>query len=331
MIEYSMVDDLIRLDLNENQSMDDEYYSVLKNSVDIDLNKYPSEFGDGLRKKLAGYYDILPENIVLGNGSDIILDTLFKTEVPKDGVMAYYTPSYEYIRFFSQRNERKLLEIPLNSDFTLPSRKDFIDEVDALIVCSPNNPTGLHYSKDSIISLLETGVTLILDEAYVEYAPFSLIDLIDEYSNLILVRTFSKAWGLAGIRVGYSISSTEKALSLRDTVMPYNVNSFSLSIASCALDNHGYMKRSVERTLEEKDHLHEELSSMGFNCLPSETNFLLCRPPSEKPACELYDELLERGIKVKIFDDPRLVEHMRISIGSQWMNDELIAHLKDIF
>ncbi len=326
-----MDDSLIRLDLNENQSMEDEYYSLLDEEVDIDLNRYPSEFGDELRKKLAGYYDVIPENIVLANGSDIILDTLFKTEVPKGGVMAYYTPSYEYIRFFSQRNERKLLEIPLNSDLSLPSRKDFIDEIDALIVCSPNNPTGLQYSKDSILSLLETGVTLILDEAYVEYAPFSLVDMIDEYPNLISVRTFSKAWGLAGIRVGYSISSTEKALSLRDTVMPYNVNSFSLSAACHALDNSGYMERSVERTLEEKDRLYEELSSMGFNCLPSETNFILCRPPSEMPAVELYDELLERGIKVKIFDDPRLVDHVRISIGSRWMNDELIAHLDDIF
>lgn len=325
-----MDEDTIRLDLNENLLMDDEYYSILMDDLDVDLNTYPPEFGNQLRKKIAGHHGLNRENIVLGNGSDVIIDTLFKTEVPKDGVMAYYTPSYEFIRFFSQRNERRLLEIPLNSDFTLPSRKDFVDEIDALIVCSPNNPTGLHYGDEHIRSLLDTGVTVIVDEAYVEYSYDSMIDLIHEYPNLILVRTFSKAWGLAGVRVGYSISSSEKALLLRDSVMPYNVNSVSLEIASRAADNSEYMEKAVERTLKERDRLYEELSLLGFNCLPSETNFLLCRPPSEISPYELWNELMERGIRVKTFEEPRLVEHLRITVGNRKMNDELLAHLDEI-
>ncbi|MFO7791371.1 MAG: histidinol-phosphate transaminase [Candidatus Saliniplasma sp.] len=322
----------IRLDLNENHLLDDEYYERLFSQLDVDLADYPSEYSNELCEKLADYYGLDAGQLLIANGSDMVLDTIFKTMVPPGGVIGFFEPSYGYYTFLANRNERKVLEIPLGSDFTLPSTTDSLEEIDALVVCSPNNPTSLKPDKKHIESLLEKDLTVIVDEAYAEYSSEDCLDLLSmsSYDNLIITRTFSKVWGLAGIRVGYAISNTQNIMLLKEDMMSYNVNVLSTAAALSALENHELMEKALEKTLIEREYLAEELRLMDFNVLPSETNFLFCRPPHGIDPYELYTELSERGIFIKTFDEPKIEDFLRVTVGTRDINDELLDTLGEI-
>jgi len=324
-----MTQKLIRLDLNENHLLDDEYYKRLL-TLDVDLADYPSEYSRELCESLAKYHGLRSEQFMVANGSDMVLDTIFKTMVPEDGIIGYYEPSYRYYPFLANRNERKVLEIPMETDFTIPTTTEFIDEVDALVLCSPNNPTSLSVDKNRIESLLKKEVLLIIDEAYAEYSSEGCLDLIPRYDNLIITRTFSKAWGLAGIRVGYAVSHAQNIMLLREDMLSYNVNVLSNSVALKAIDNCIFMEDALDRTDLEKQYLTEELSLLDFNVLPSETNFLFCRPPYGIDPHELYEILSENGILIKTFEDARVEDHVRITVGTRKENNELLGSLNEI-
>jgi histidinol-phosphate aminotransferase len=289
--------------------------------MDFNVSEYPSPSGKRLKKKLADFYDLHINQIVVGNGSDAILDTIYKTVIPEDGIIACYEPSYEMYGFFARRNERKFIKIPLTPSFTVPTHTDFLDEVDGLILCSPNNPTGISVDRNHLSSLLGSGVPVIVDEAYTEYSSQNYIDLIHDYSNLIIVRTFSKAWGLAGARIGYSISSDDMGIEILSNMLPYNVNTLSLSAACSALDKKEIVEEAVQKTIEEREYLESELEDMGFNPISSETNFVFARVPSGVDTRELYENLLEEGIRIRVFDEEKLENYIRVTVATKEIND----------
>ena len=266
--------DEIRLDLNENLFLPEKYYNSILGELNIDISIYPSEYGAPLCNKLADHYNLIPERFMIANGSDMVLDTIFKSVVPEKGTLGYFVPSYSYYDFFARRNNLKVIEIPLNNDFSVPSSTSYLDELDTLVLCSPNNPTGLEVDRNHIESILNHDLTLIIDEAYVEYCEQNCLNLLNKYSNLILIRTFSKAWGLAGVRVGYAISSPEKIMEIREDMIPFNVSTPSIEITKKALDHSDIVKNAVETTIEEREWLDKELENVGFNTLPSSTNFI---------------------------------------------------------
>lgn len=181
----------------------------------------------------------------------------------------------------------------MNQDFTYPSTFDFLDELDMLLICSPNNPSGLTIEINKITYILEREVQVVVDEAYVEYSDQDILSLLDRYENLTLIRTFSKAYGLAGIRVGYALTSEEKNLELKEKMLPYNVNSFSINAAVYALENRSMVKKSVEKTIEERRFITLKLEELGFDPIPSEANFVLLKTPSKITPDGLFDYLLE--------------------------------------
>jgi len=320
----------IRLDLNENHLLAHEYYEELRSRLDVQLDDYPTEYSTETCKGLADYHNLTPEQFLVANGSDMILDTIFKTLVHSGGVVGYFEPSYGYYPFLANRNERKVMEIPLESDFTLPVGTSYIDEIDVLVVCSPNNPTSLAMDKKHIKSLLEKDVLLVVDEAYAEYSSQDCLDLLTDHDNLIITRTFSKAWGLAGIRVGYAVSNPQNIMQLREYMLSYNVNVLSNNVAVSALENYRYMEKALEKTIIERDYLTEELTLMDFNVLPSETNFLFCRLPHGVDPHGLYEKLSERDILIKTFEEGRVEDHVRITVGTREENDELLDSLEEI-
>ena len=320
-VTYPEKGDEIPLDSNENFLLPDEYYEGIKEDMDFNVSEYPSPSGKRLKKKLADFYDLHINQIVVGNGSDAILDTIYKTIIPEGGIIACYEPSYEMYGFFARRNERKFIEIPLTPSFTVPTHTDFLEEVDGLILCSPNNPTGISVDRNHLSSLLESGVPVIVDEAYAEYSSQNYIELIHDYSNLIIVRTFSKAWGLAGARIGYSISSDEMGVDILSNMLPYNVNTLSLSAACSALDRKEIVKEAVQKTTDEREYLESELEDMGFNPISSETNFVFARVPAGVDTRELYENLLEEGIRIRVFDEEKLENYIRVTVATKEIND----------
>ncbi len=320
----------IPLDSNENLLIPDEYYKKIKDKIDFEIRKYPSPTGKEVKEGLAAIYDVQDEQIVVGNGSDAILDTLIKTFIPRDGTIGCFTPSYEMYKFFASRNKRNILEIPLEQDFTFPRVLDEIMSLDALLICSPNNPTGIPIEKKMLRPILDQGMLVIIDEAYVEFSDQDFLSLLQGYDNLILVRTFSKAWGLAGIRFGYAISSKKKGIKFLQEMLPYNVNSISLQVAQQALKMKDTVDKAVKDTIIERERLSEELKIMGFEPISSDTNFILSKVPSTIDANDLFKNLLENGIRIRVFDKPELKGHVRITVGDTSINKFLIDILKEI-
>ena len=318
------------LDLNENLLLPDRYYEGIIESLDFDLRSYPSPTALELKEKIAEHHGLKEEQIVVGNGSDAVLDTICKSFIHSRGTLGYFHPSYEMYSLFASRNERRSVEIPLNSDFTLPSPRDYLKEIDLLMICSPNNPSGLTVEKGKIESILDGDVLTVIDETYAEYTGEDNISLLKKYDNLILVRSFSKAWGLASIRVGYSISSAEKGLELLEDMLPYNVNDLSIQMAEAALERKDIVEKTINKTIEEREYLAMRLEERGFNTLPSDTNFLLCKPPDPIDISKLYHELLERGIRIRTFEEPRLEDHVRITVGDEKINEHLLMALDEI-
>ncbi len=331
-VRYPEKGDEVPLDSNENLLLEDEYYRDISEEIKEyeKLNVYPSPTGKELREELADLHGLKAEQITVGNGSDAILDTLYRTLVPKDGTIAHFLPSYEMYDFFASRNERTTLEVPLRPDFTPPEKTSFLNDVDCLLICSPNNPTGLTVDEGYIKRVLESDTSVIIDQAYAEFSQQSIKDLLSEYSNLVLVRTFSKAWGLAGIRVGYSMSSPETNIRLQEKMLPYNVNSLSLSIAVEAVKRKDMVYRAVEETVEQREFLRGKLETLGFNTLPSEANFVFCKPPKGFRPEEIEEHLLKNGIRIRTFDKERLKDHVRITVGNEEINQRLLGLLEEL-
>ncbi len=322
--------DEIPLDSNENLLLPEQYYEDIKKDLNFDLRRYPSPTSKELRKRLSNYYGLNQEQIVIDNGSDAVLDTICKTFVSKTGTLGYFHPSYEMYSFFASRNDRKSIEIPLDPDFTIPLNIDFLSEMEVIFICSPNNPSGLTVERKKIISLLEEIDLVVIDETYAKFSKEDNIYLLEEYDNLIIVRTFSKAWGLAGIRVGYALMSAEKSIEYLENMLPYNVNSISSAVALSALDKHSQVEESINKTIVERERLSEKLEEMGFNPFPSDTNFLLCKKPAFIETSRLHNELLERGFRIRIFEEPRLKDHIRITVADRETNNQLIEILEEI-
>jgi len=329
-VVYPEKGDEIPLDSNENLILRDDYYDDIHREMRDDLSVYPSPTGLSLRKKLAELYELDIENVVVGNGSDAILDTIYKTMVSSEGIIARFVPSYEMYSFFARRNERRLMDIPLNDDFTIPNYTDFDDDVEAVLICSPNNPTGMSVDRGYVTSLLKKGKIVIVDEAYGEYSSEDCIDLLQEYDNLIIVRTFSKAWGLAGIRVGYSLASYELSDKILSTILPYNVNVLSLNAAISAIDHRDMVEEAVRVTKEERQFLTEELKKQGFEPFTSQTNFVFSKTPYNISSGELSRTLLKRGFRIRTFDDPVLKEYIRITVADRKTNQELLKNIREI-
>lgn len=327
---YGERNDLLPLHLNENLFLPQTYYKRIKADMEYDIARYPSPTAKDLKVSLAEYYGLQPDQFVIGNGSDALLDTLFKMVAMKGGSMANYVPSYGLVRFFAKRNGVRLVEVPFKGDFSVPSSTDFIEDVEAVMLCSPNNPTSVPVNKGHLAKLLECDRLVMVDEAYVEYADHNCLDMVNEYSNLILVRTFSKAWGLAGARVGYTVSSPENAERMEDVKIPFSVNSLSLSVAKGALYYSSIMKESVQKTIEERERMLRKLRTFGFNCLPSQTNFIFCRTPSEISPDKLHQYLVEEGISIRIFEEDNVDEYVRITVGRPDMNACLLEALGNI-
>lgn len=310
----------IRMDKNESPfSLPAELkQEVLAELEKITLNRYPPSSGDSLREKLAKFHDVKRGNVVVGSGSDQLISYSSKLF---SGTHAVITPpTFSMYRFYSELNGLAVKPVPLEGDFGLQ-----LEEIKAnlpgaalLFLCSPNNPTGNVFPREEVIELLDTGVPIILDEAYGEFAEESNIDLINKYDNLLIIRTFSKAFGLAGARVGYALGDESTMEYLLKVKPPYNLNSFSLKIAEVLLENYELVRERATFLINQRENLYEKFEKYSY---PSQANFLLMD-------LNAADFLVERGIVVRSFKG-RLASKIRVTLGREEENEKLTKSLED--
>ncbi|MGM0566095.1 MAG: histidinol-phosphate transaminase [Bacteroidota bacterium] len=315
-------EDLIFLDANENP-------------FDSGMNRYPDPHQQELKDTLAGKLETDESRIFLGNGSDEVIDLVIRAyaEPGKDRILTL-GPTYSMYEVQAAIQDAEVKEIPLDADFQ-PNPDMVLREVTErdkiLFVCSPNNPTGNLVEREKIISLLESFNGLVfVDEAYVDFAPEgSVIDLVENYQNLLVSRTFSKAYGMAGIRLGMGIAQEAIIQTLSKIKYPYNVNRLTQQAALEALKKPEQVEQQINTLIRERETLRSRLSGFSFvkKIFPSDANFLLLEVNS---ASSLIDFLKKKDIVIR--DRTGVVagkELVRITVGTPEQNQKLIYELKN--
>lgn len=287
--------------------------------------KYPYK-GELVREKTAQYCGASKENIVLGNGSDELIDLVVKTfRGPSLGV----TPSFAEYKVVSKTNGMEYLEVRANTDFSFP-KDEFMkasEKANLIFLCNPNNPLGNTVSSETIKEILDLGKITVVDEAYFEFSGTTAFPLLNTYDNLIILRTYAKAFALAGLRVGYAIADRKIISLISKTKPPFNVNSLAQEACLAALDDIQYMRDCVEKIIKDRETMAQNLS-VKYKVFPSCANFVLV-DVSPMKAEDFFEKLLKEKIIVRCFKKfPGFTgEFVRITVGTSGENEKLYAAL----
>jgi histidinol-phosphate aminotransferase len=337
---YSLAHRAAPIKLNQNENpfgMPLEIkYEILRRAKDHDWARYPEFTPSSLVKKLAEYTGWKAEGIMVGNGSNEMIQSVVNATVEKGVRVALPEPTFSVYRQVVEVAGGEVISVPLNDDLTFNfprlASKIVTSKADLTIICSPNNPTGCTISMRDLGSLLRnTDGLVVVDHAYSEFSGEDSVPLLIEHKNLVILRTFSKAMAMGGLRVGYCIAAPELIKEFSKAKMPYSLNFFSMMAAETALDNLGKMRALVKAIQKETDRLFQELQKInGLAPVPSAANFFCVR--TAIPPKQLFEELYARGILIRdISKAPMLSEYVRITSGTPQENDKLIEALKEIF
>ncbi|HSV30704.1 MAG TPA: histidinol-phosphate transaminase [Atribacteraceae bacterium] len=283
--------------------------------------RYPPPLCDALRNTVSQVYSVPPEWIAVGNGSDELLNLVFRVILNPGDKVAYPVPTYSLYRTLAQIQEAEPVEIPFPEDFTLPER--FLNTSSYLkVVCNPNSPTGTVVSQDILVRLLESAdCPVLIDEAYADFAPYNALPLLFRYPHLLVARTLSKSFSFAGLRVGLLFAQPELLSGILKIKDSYNVNNLSQIAAIAALGDLDAMQCNVQAIRATRDRFSRAMEERGFYVYPSQANFVLVRKEGRSLA-SLYESLKKEKIMVRYF--PSLPDCLRISIGLDRDMDRLI-------
>lgn len=330
---------VIKLASNENPlGASPKALAALKRSLK-QVSLYPEGSSPELREAIARFHKISADRVLVGNGSDELIRLLCEAflETEDEGVAS----QYGFIRFRQQAAMMgaRVIEVPM-VDWTHDLEtmgKACSSRTKLVFVANPNNPTGTYNTEDEVRALLKVvppQTLVILDEAYAQYAaglpdyPDSVPSLVNEYDNVVVLRTFSKVYGLAGLRVGYAVGSPEVLGWLDRIRMPFNVNLPAQQACIEALKDTAFVKKSLAQTASGRETLASGLRDLGFGVEESATNFLFARAPIA--GRELFKSLLKLGVIVRPLDEYFLTGHVRITIGSRAQNKALLAALRRV-
>jgi histidinol-phosphate aminotransferase len=323
----------VRLDSNENLMLNRQFalQIIVKAIKDIDLRFYPKqECEDSLYRQLKRYLGIDESYIAAGNGSDQIIDLLLSIIGPGKRV-AVLTPTFSYFLNRCELHGLKLERLPLQKENNTICETDFFrhaKESEIIYICSPNNPTGNQFDKGLMMDLITNlqDKLFLIDEAYVEFADYSLASAATKYENIVVFRTLSKAFGLAGARVGYMIANENLIRIFRSSIqLPYSLGTLSLRIASLALVRSNHVRKAIEKIKRERESIFEDLSKInGIKVFKSDSNFLYLE------CCESYyqnivEHLHRARVSVRMLGniDGR-AGCLRVTVGTREMNDRFL-------
>jgi histidinol-phosphate aminotransferase len=324
--------DMVKIDANENPyGCSPRVNKALAHYPQFNI--YPDDGQEKLRSLLAGYAGVDAKYIVAGNGSNQLIDLLIRLLVNPGDEVINCTPTFGIYSFSTRLCNGVLTDVPRDDNFNIDIAKvkaAITKRTKLVFVTNPNNPTGNLTPQKDIIELLETGVPVVVDEAYYEFSRQTILPLFGKYENLIVLRTFSKWAGLAGLRVGYGIFPEAIADFIVRIKIPYNVNVAAQVAVAESLKDADYLMASVQKLIEERERLTAQLKKISrLTVYPSQSNFILCRIKGID-AQDLHKQLQMKGILVRYFDTPRIKDCIRFSVGKPEHTDALIKTLREI-
>ncbi|MBI3272128.1 MAG: histidinol-phosphate transaminase [Planctomycetes bacterium] len=302
---------------------------ALAASARTGFNQYPTEHSDALRSALADFHNVEPGQLLIGNGSDEVIDLLTKAYVAPGARVAFPAPSFVMYRFYAGVNLGKPTPVPLAEDWGLHARALAAARAPLTLVASPNNPTGNAFPERELLRLVRAARGIVaVDEAYAAFAGQDLTRHVRRHPNLIVLRTFSKSHGLAGLRVGYALGGPAAMERLYRAKAPYNVSAASEAVAVEALADGAFVDRTVEAVRRERPRLVAGLTRLGFRPYPSDANFVLVECPiAPRP---IVEGLRRREILVREFPgEPRLARCIRVTVGPASVTRRFLAALRE--
>ena len=332
--------DVVKLNTNENAYPPSPKVREALMHFDVEtLRRYPPATADPLRRQIAGRFGLDMAQVVVTNGGDEGLRLAVTTFLDQGATFGMATPSYSLYPVLAEVQGCPVVEIPLQRNWSLPP--DFAARLNAAetkLAClvNPHAPSGTLVDADTIAALAgELNGVLLVDEAYVDFvspaANHDLTPLLRTHDNLLLLRTFSKGYSLAGLRVGYLLGSTALIEPiLNKTRDSFNVDAIAQTLAAAAFSDQPYAAACWQRTREERHRLAQRLRDLGFAVPGSQTNFLLAQAPPSICARDLQRTLRQRNLLVRHFNAPRLADSLRITVGSRRENDALLALLDEL-
>ena len=322
----------IKLNTNENPFPPAQaVLESLKNYDYTRLQLYPDPEFTALREKMGEIYNLHPENIFICNGSDEGLSFCFYAFFDRDlGNVLFPQFTYSFYPVYCDFYELEYKKIPLSADFSIDVNK-YLEEKSStgIIFPNPNAPTGIFLSTDKIAYLLENYASdrvVIIDEAYIDFGGESVLPLLARFKNLVIVRTFSKAFSLAGLRLGYIFADAELIATLfrvKDAFNSYPVNRLTQELACAALSDVDAFRQNNREIIRIRESFSSRLTALGWEVLPSQANFVFARKPG-MPGSEVYSRLKEKGILVRNFRTAGIEDFLRISIGRQEDMEKLV-------
>ena len=325
-------EDIIKLDANENlYGCSPRVSQALAGYPD--LNIYPDNGQTRLRKLLEGYTGVDARHVVAGSASNQLIDLVLRLFISKGDEVINCVPTFGIYRFSTELCGGTLVEIPRGDNFAVnvkAVKAAISGKTKVIVLANPNNPTGNITPQRDILELLATGLPVLVDEAYYEFSGQTIVPLVSQYENLMVLRTFSKWAGLAGLRVGYGFFPPNIADYLLRIKIPYNVNVAALVAVEESLKDADYLMSKVKAIIAERERLFGELKKLEWlKPFPSQANFILCEVLNGDGK-RLRQKLQDKGIMIRYFDEPLLRKFVRFSVGKPEHTDALIKALGEI-
>jgi histidinol-phosphate aminotransferase len=319
----------LRLDMNENTTGCSPRVLARLRGLDAKTLALYAAREPG-EKLVADFLGVEPSELLLTNGADEGIDLLCRAYLDAADDIIVIVPAFAMYEVFAQTAGAKVVRVPAGPEFTFPCEKVLASigpRTRLVVITNPNNPTGVAVSRSDILKVLAAApdAAVLLDEAYFDFSGETMMDQIGRIPNLFVARTFSKAYGLAGLRLGVLAGDAAQVSVLRRTCPPFNVNVFALACLEEALADRQFVAAYVDQVKNTREWLRRQLESMGFKCWPSHANFLLCQLGASKPA--VLQGLRARGISLR--DRPDCEGCVRISIGKQQEMERVLAALKE--
>ena len=328
---------VVKLDLNENFAVEgDEVEKLLLNACqDLDIRAYPPAYGSMAVKALSSFLGFNESEIAVGNGEDEILDLLMKILVKENSLVITVEPTFTTYTYFAKLYGVRKATVLLKPNFELDVDK-VLEQADRgkalLLICSPNNPTGNQFAREDVEKILQEfrGI-VVIDEAYVDFAKYSIIDWVRNFDNLIVLRTFSKAFGLAGIRFGCLISNKTIVECVKRVTAPFNMNVVTQRMIVLALQNWKYFKERIQQVIKEREWLSQSMAEIdGIAPCVSDANFILFKiTKDDLSSSTITRRLKSRNVLVKDRGDlPLLANCIRVAVGTRQMNQTFLTALR---
>jgi histidinol-phosphate aminotransferase len=317
--------------LNTNESPlppSPKVIEAIKDSATDSLRLYPSPTAQPAREAIARHFGLDASNVTVGNGGDELIEMCFRAFAGAGDRVAYPTPTYPLLEPLCRIHEAVPSTHPTEAFAELPPSLG-PDPAPLKFIVNPNSPTGaLFPTADVEAAVAASSGVVVIDEAYVDFAPHSCLPLLERHDNLLLLRTFSKSYGLAGLRIGFALGGRDLIETMDAVKDSYNVDRLAIAAAVAAIQDESHHRALVEEVVRNRGELAAELETLGFELVPSAANFVFARPP--KPAAEVVGALRERKILVRHYDREPIAGWIRITIGTREQHEELLSALREI-